>query len=176
MSALTTTILNLPVAVSLDGTEYAPIVQGLSSDAVTRRATTSLIAQLGLASALPAAFAWVIDGNGANISSRIWGTLTVPFDGTISSATMEADQTGTVSVDIWKCTFAQYDPPTTPTVANSITGGAPPTITAAKKVTANISAWTTTLTEGDILTFYVPSASSNITRLTLNIGINRVVS
>ena len=42
--AITTDILNLPVAVSLDGTEWAPVVQGTGGSAVTRRATTALIA------------------------------------------------------------------------------------------------------------------------------------
>ena len=37
-------ILNLPVAIALDGSEYVPLVQGLGADAVTRRATATLIA------------------------------------------------------------------------------------------------------------------------------------
>lgn len=42
--AVTTDILSLPVAVSVDGTEYVPIVQGTGGSAVTRRVTTGLIA------------------------------------------------------------------------------------------------------------------------------------
>lgn len=162
----------LPVAISIDGTEYTPIVQG----STTKRVTTGLIGRAGITSAIPASIEWTIDGTGAPIGSRIWGTLVVPFDATITGATLSADQTGSVTVDIWKCTYAQYDPPTTPTVANSICGGAPPAITAAKKATAVISAWTTTLTEDDILTFYVPSSATSITRVTLNIQLVRVVT
>lgn len=36
-------ILNLPVAVSIDGSEYAPIVQGSGGSAVTRRVATGLL-------------------------------------------------------------------------------------------------------------------------------------
>ena len=42
--AVTTDILSLPVAVSVDGTEYVPLVQGTGGSAVTRRATAALIA------------------------------------------------------------------------------------------------------------------------------------
>lgn len=42
--AITTDILSLPVAVSVDGSEYVPIVQGTGGSAVTRRVTTASIA------------------------------------------------------------------------------------------------------------------------------------
>jgi hypothetical protein len=165
-------ISQFPVAITIDGTEDVPIVQG----GTDKRATTGQIGRVGLTSAIPASLEWTIDGTGATINSRIWGTLTVPFDATISGATLQGDQTGSISIDIWKCTYSEYDPPTTPTVANSICGGAPPAISSAKKATATITNWTTSLDEGDILTFYVPSASTGITRVTLNIDLVRVVS
>lgn len=165
-------ISSLPVAIAIDGTEYAPIVQG----GTTKRVTTGAIGRVGVTSLIPASLEWTIDGTGATINSRIWGTLTVPFDATITGASLSADQTGSITVDIWKCTYAEYDPPTVPTVSNSICGGAPPAISSAKKATASISAWTTTLIAGDILTFYVPSPSTAITRVTLNINLVRVVT
>lgn len=166
-------ISSLPVAIALDGTEYAPLVQG----GTTKRATTGLIGRVGVTSLIPASFEWTIDGAGATISSRIWGTLSVPFDATLTAASLSADQTGSITIDIWKCTYAQYNPPTTPTVANSICNGAPPAISSSTKGTATVSGWTTTsLTQGDILTFYVPSPSTSITRVTLNLQLVRVVS
>ena len=167
-----TDILSLPVAVGITGSEWTPLVQGNT----TKRAQTGLIGRAGTSSSLPAALEWTIDGGGSTVSSRIWGTLTVPFDAQITGASMQADQIGSVIVDIWKCTFAQYDPPTTPTASNSITGGSPPTISSASKVEASIAAWTTTLAEGDILTFYVPSVATNITRVTLTLSLTRIVS
>lgn len=170
-------ILNLPVAVALDGSEYVPLVQGLSGSAVTRRATTSLIAQLGFASVLPGAIEVTIDGGGGTINAQVWAYLVAPFAATITSATLLADTTGTISVDVWKCSFADYNAPTTPSVANSITGASVPTITASNKYQdTNLSDWETSLSTGDVLAFHVPSASVLITKVTLSLGLNRVVS
>lgn len=166
-------ILNLPVAVSIDGTEYLPIVQGN----VTRRVTTGLVSRTGLSSALPGSISWVIDGQGATLASGLSGTISVPYDATINDVTMEADQVGTVTVDIWKCSYSDYNPPTTPSVSDSITSATPPTITAAKKYRDTaLTNWTTALTQGDILAFNIPSTSVSITRVTLNINLLRVVS
>lgn len=177
MMPLTTNILNLPVAVSLDGTEWMPIEQGTGVDAVTRRAQVDQVGLMAIASAVPAALEWVIDGGGITISARTWGTLKVPFACTITSATMEADQIGSIIIDVWKCTFAQYAPPTTPTVANSICGAARPTIaSAAKSSDTSLTGWTTSLAAGDVLTFVVPITPTAITRVTLTLNVNRILS
>ena len=168
-----TNFQGLPVAVGLTGTEIVPIQQS----GVTKRTTTGTIGQVGVSSALPAAIEFMIDGNGSNISSRVWGYLTVPFNATVTSWSLQADQSGSVIVDVWKCTYAQFDPPTTPSVANSITGSETPTITAASKNRdTSLSTWTTTLAEGDVLAFSVPSPSTSITRVTLTLALTRVVS
>lgn len=169
-------ILNLPVAVSLDGTEYIPLVQGLSSDAVTRRATAAMVGAIGIASVLPGSIEFLIDGAGGTISSKVWGQLTIPFDATLTGAVIVADQTGSIAMDVWSCTYAQYDPPTTPTAANSICGGNPPVIVAATKSTSSLSGWSTSLNERDILTFYVSATSTTITRVTLSLNLTRVVT
>lgn len=172
-----TNFLQLPAAINLTGTEVVPILQPGTSDGVDKRTTTGAIGRLGIASALPGAIEFIIDGAGGNISSRIWGTLTVPFAATLTSASMEADQTGSIAIDVWKCTYAQYNPPLVPTVANSITAGTPPTITAASKSQdTTLTSWTTTLSEGDILAFYVPAPSTSITRVTLTLALTRVVN
>lgn len=172
-----TNFLQLPVAIGLTGTEIVPILQPGTADGVDKRTTTGAIGRAGIASALPGALEWVIDGAGSNIASRIWGTLTVPFAATLTGNSMEADQTGSIAIDIWRCTYAQYNPPLVPTVADSITGGSPPTITAASKSQdATLAGWTTSLAEGDILAFYVPSPSTSITRVTLTLALTRVVN
>lgn len=170
-------ILNLPVAVSLDGSEYVPLVQGTGGDAVTRRATTGLIAEIGFASVLPAAIEFTIDGAGGTIAAQTWGFLTVPFNATITAATLLGDHTGSIIVNVWKCTYAQFDPPTTPSAANSITSVTPPTISSAKKSTdTTLVGWTVALDEGDILAFNVPSVSTSISRVTLSLALTRIVS
>lgn len=168
-----TSITNLPVAIGLDGTEQVPLVQA----GTTKRAASALIAQLGLASALPGAIEFVIDGGGGVIQAQTWGYITVPFNATLTAAVMVADTTGSIEVDVWKCTYTDFDPPTTPSSGDSITGASTPTITNAKKYqNDNLSDWETSLTEGDILAFNVPSAASQITRVTISLYLNRVVS
>lgn len=171
-------ILNLPVAVSLDGTEYVPLVQGLSSDAVTRRATTAMVGAVGIASVLPGSIEFLIDGAGGNIASKVWGYLIVPFDATLTSATMLGDQSGSIIMNVWKCTYAQFDAGSThPVAGDSITGGNPPTITAStKSQNTTLTGWTTSLDEGDVLAFQVPSVSTSITRVTLSLNLTRVVT
>ncbi len=167
-------ISELPVAIGLTGTELVPIVQA----GTTKRTTTALIGQVGIASVLPGAIEFLIDGGGANISARTWGYLIMPFDATLTSATMLGDQTGSIIINVWKCTYAQFNAGSThPVSGDSITGGNPPTISSAtKSLDTTLTGWTSSLDEGDILAFNVPSASTNITRVTLSLNLTRVVS
>jgi len=173
---LTTNILTLPVATSLDGTEWVPVVQGTSPNDVTKRAESGLLASLGLTANLPSAIEFTIDGGGGNLTPQVWGYLTVPFDGNLNSATMLSNATGTVVMDVYKCTFAQFDPPTTPNAGNSIVGGSQPTITASTKATINTSGWTTNFSEGDVIAFVLVSATANVTRVTMSLELVRVVN
>lgn len=91
----------------------------------------------------------------------------VPISGTITRATMLADQSGSVVVDIWKNTYANYPP----VVGNTITAAALPTISAALKYQDSIlTGWSTTLTAGDTLRFNVNSVTS-ITRLVVSLDV-----
>jgi len=101
-----------------------------------------------------------IDGGGAVITTGIHGDLYVPYSGIIQAVTLLADQAGSVVLDIWKTAY-----PTVPTVANTITAAAKPTITAASQSQdLTLVGWTTTINAGDRLRFNVDSAST-ITRL-----------
>jgi hypothetical protein len=80
-----------------------------------------------------------------------------------------ADQSGSIVVDIWKDTYANFPP----TVADSITGSADPTITTATKgQSSTLTGWTTTITAGDILRFNVDSVTT-IQRVTLALKVTR---
>jgi hypothetical protein len=104
-----------------------------------------------------AALAFIIDGGGATITTGVKGDLSVPFDCVIVSHTLLADQSGSIVVDIWKDTYANYPP----VDADSITASAPPTISATTKATdATLTGWTTTLTAGDTLRFNVDSITT----------------
>lgn len=113
---------------------------------------------------------FVIDGGGDAISTGIKGDLEVPFACTITAATALADQSGSIVVDIWKDTYANYPP----TDADSITASAPVTISAATKAQdTTLTGWTTSITAGDILRFNVDSAST-VTRVAISLKYKKV--
>jgi hypothetical protein len=112
---------------------------------------------------------FVIDGGGATIATGIKGDLAVDFAGTITGVTLLADQSGSIVVDIWKDTYANYPP----TDADSITAAAPPTISAAtKSQDTTLTGWTTSISAGQILRFNVDSVTS-IQRVTVALKVTR---
>ena len=114
---------------------------------------------------------FIIDGGGAAIATGVKGDLKVDFACTIVGAWLLADQSGSMVVDIWKDTYANFPP----TDADSITASAPLTISAATKAEdTSLTGWTTSLSAGDILRFNVDSCSS-ITRATLVLRVKRTV-
>ena len=112
---------------------------------------------------------YVIDGGGAAITTGDKGDLTIPFACTINEWTLLADQSGSIVVDIWKDTYANYPP----TVADTITASAKPTISASTKgQSSTLTGWTTSVAAGDILAFNVDSAST-VQRVTLSLKVTR---
>lgn len=108
-----------------------------------------------------------IDGGGSAITTGIKGDLTVPIGCTITAVRMLADQSGSIVIDIWKDTYANYPP----TVADTITASAKPTISAAtKSEDTTLTGWTTSVSAGDTIRFNVDSAST-VTRVTLSLKI-----
>jgi len=115
------------------------------------------------------AIPFVIDGGGVAITTGQKGYLQIPFNCTINEVDMFADQTGSIVVDIWKDTYANFPP----TGGDSITAAAKPTISAAQKSQdATLTGWTTTITAGDVLAFNVDSAAT-VTRLTITLKATR---
>lgn len=109
------------------------------------------------------------DGFGDVLDTGIIGDLVVPFACTITKATLLADQSGSVVVDIWKDTLANFPP----TNADSITAAAPPTIsTATKSEDATLTGWDVDIAAGEILRFNIDSITS-ITRLTISLTVER---
>lgn len=98
-----------------------------------------------------------IDGGGSTITTGIKGYLEMPFNCVITRVTMLADASGSAVVDIWKDTYANYPP----TVADTITASAKPTLSSAtKSQDTTLTGWTTTIATGDILGFNVDSATT----------------
>lgn len=117
---------------------------------------------------LPGEIVVVIDGGGSTITTGIKGYLQVPFDGTITANTVLADQSGSIVIDVWKCTYAQFDAGGThPVSGDKITASAPPTIsTATKSTDSTLTGWTTSFSSGDVFGFNVNSVTT-IQRATL---------
>lgn len=110
----------------------------------------------------------VLDGAGSALTTGIKGDLFVPVACTILSVTMLADQSGSIVVDVWKDTYANYPP----TVADTITAAAKPTIsTATKSQDTTLTGWTTAVSAGDTIRFNVDSITT-ITRLTLSLKVS----
>jgi hypothetical protein len=116
-----------------------------------------------------ASVTYVIDGGGAAITTGLKGYLEVPFDCTIIASTLLADQTGSIVVNVWKCSESSFPPDAT----GKITASAPPTLTAAVKAQdTTLTGWTTSVSAGDILAFNVDSAAT-IQRVTLSLKVQK---
>lgn len=112
---------------------------------------------------------FVIDGGGSAITTGVKGDLVVDFACAISGATALADQSGSIVIDIWKDTYANFPP----VDADSITASAPVTITTAtKSQDSTLTGWTTAISAGDILRFNVDSITT-IQRVTIALKVVR---
>jgi hypothetical protein len=113
-----------------------------------------------------------IDGGGSAITTGIKGDIYVPYDCTVESWTILADQTGSIEIDVWSDTYANY-PPTSADIG--LFGESPPRISSAIKATStdfgdSPSGADTSISAGTTLRFNVNSISS-ITRATLTLGV-----
>jgi hypothetical protein len=115
------------------------------------------------------AIEFIIDGGGAAITTGQKGHIRLPFAGTIVSVALAADQSGSIVIDIWKDTLANFPP----TDADSITASAPPTLSSQQVILdATLTGWTKTFAYGDFMAFNVDSCST-ITRVTLTLVVVR---
>jgi hypothetical protein len=113
----------------------------------------------------------VIDGAGSAITTGVKGYLRVPYACTINSVEIVADQSGSIVVDVWRDTYANFPP----TVGDTIVASAKPTLSAAQKSQdTTLTGWTTSLSEGDYLAFNVDS-SATVTRVALTIKVTRAL-
>ena len=111
----------------------------------------------------------VIDGGGSAITTGVKGYIKVPFACTIGSAQLLADVSGSIVVDVWKDTLANYPP----TVADTICASAKPTLSSqTNSNNTTLTGWTTTINADDVLGFNVDSATT-VTRVTLELVVTR---
>lgn len=120
----------------------------------------------------PAGIEFFIDGGGAVITTGVKGVLEVPFKCDIGAVRLLADQAGTIQVDIWKDTYANYPP----TDADSITSSAVPNLaTVAKSEDTTLTGWTTAIADGDILYYNVDAspAPASVTWVLVSLDVTR---
>jgi len=111
----------------------------------------------------------VFDGGASAITGNPEVDVTLPADGTITGWTLLADASGDAVVDIWKDVYANYPP----TVVDTITAAALPTLSGAVKATnSTLTGWTTALAAGDVLRFHLNS-SATVKRLELTLTYTR---
>ncbi len=105
--------------------------------------------------------ALVIDGGGALIPTGYQAAVRVPWNCTITGWTIlstdPAITVGSIVLDLWKDVIGSYPP----TVADTITAAAKPTVTAANQANSTtLTGWTVTLVAGDVLAVNVDSVTS----------------
>lgn len=103
-------------------------------------------------------FGITIDGGAVAITTGLKGYLRVPIDMTITGWEITADQSGSVVIDVWKDTYANYPP----TVADTIFS-TKPTLSAVIKnqnLAPTFVGAGATVTNGDYVAFNVDSATT----------------
>jgi hypothetical protein len=108
---------------------------------------------------------------GAVLSTGIKADISVPYDATIGSWRLLADQVGSIVFDIWRDTYAAYPP----TVADTITGTDKPTLSAVIKNenAGPLTNWgAVTLSKGETLRINIDSCAT-ITSCNLTLGLTR---
>lgn len=98
----------------------------------------------------------IIMGGGL-ISTGVQCYIEMPFAMTIEAVRLVSSVSGSIVVDIWKDTYANFPP----TDADTITASAKPTLSsAAKYEDTDLTGWTVALAKGDWLVFNVDSVTS----------------
>lgn len=102
-------------------------------------------------------FNFIIDGGGSTITTGVKGDIIIDAACTITQVTLLADQSGSIVIDLWKDSYGNHPP----TVADTITASAKPTISSATKAQdSTLTGWTKNITAGDIIRFNVDSVTS----------------
>lgn len=117
-------------------------------------------------------FIFVIGDSSNAITTGTKVDIEAPCDGEFQGWALLADQPGDFELEIWKDTYANF-PPTDADKITGTTGSQNPRLSSAiKNRSTDLTGWTTAFSQGDILRFHVPSAST-VTRVTVALRYNR---
>lgn len=107
----------------------------------------------------PFTVVYELDGGGSDLTTGFTRYIRVPRAGTITKWTLLADVGGSIVIDVWKDTFANYPP----TDSDSITGGNEPELSTDDEAEdSTLTGWSTSVSAGDVLGFIVDSVSGGI--------------
>ena len=139
------------------------------SEPPTYRQVLNLINAASGTSSLNMALEVNMNGSGGLLQTGVQTDFYFPFDCNIIGWTLLGDQVGSLVVDIWKNNYTNYPA----TVANTITGGNPPTLSSViKNADTTLNGWTIPITAGDTLRFNINSVSL-ITRAVLALHLRK---
>lgn len=150
------------------------LANGSAGNVLQSNGTTTAPSWFDVSNSRIAAITCVIDGGGSAITTGVKVDIVVPYACTINNATTLVDQSGSIVIDIFKCTYAQFDAGAThPVSGDKITASAPPTVSSATKAQdTTLTGWTTSISAGDVLRFNVNSITT-VTRATLVLKVTK---
>ena len=101
----------------------------------------------------------VVGMGGLALLTGIVAYVEIPISMTITGWTLVADASGSLVIDVWKDTYANFPP----LVGDSIAGTEKPTLSSVQKnQDLSLSTWTTGITAGDVLAINVDSVTTII--------------
>jgi hypothetical protein len=123
--------------------------------------TWQTIADIAAATVIRRQVTVVIDGGGSAITTGVKAYLSLPLAGTWKKWRVlsidPAATPGSIVLDVWKDTYTNYPP----TVADTITASAKPTLSSVNKnESSTLTGWTTAFTAGDVIGVNVDSATT----------------
>lgn len=156
----------VPLAFIGNAPQYAAQALASANVATTEAGIATTMAAAVVASGLGVV---ITAPTGGNLTTGVKADLEIPFNCTIQRCDVLLDQPATITLDIWKSSYAAYPP----TVANSIVGSSPPTVTAdVKSSDSTLAGWTTAISAGDILRFSITNTTP-VSRCTVSFKIVR---
>jgi len=104
-----------------------------------------------------------------SVTAGIKGFIEIPFNLSVLSWKIMAEQAGSVSLDLWNCPFNSFPP----IAANSIVGGNYPTLSSAQSSSSStLTGWSPNLSAGSILALVI-NDSSVIHQITVSLTCGR---
>jgi hypothetical protein len=127
-----------------------------TTDVLSGLTPAQILADAGISQANKQQISMTASNGSSTLATGVISYVYCQFSGTITSSLLTADASGSLVVDVWKINVGSFPP----TVTNSITASALPTLSSAQiSQDSTLTGWTTTVTAGDVFAFNINSAS-----------------